>query len=344
MRLVDLQLSFPAILVALMMLAVLGKGVDKVVIALVIVQWAYYARTVRGSALVERRREYIEAAACLALPARRIMFRHLLPNCLPPLIVIATMQVARAIALEATLSFLGVGVPITEPSLGLLIANGYEYMLSGSTGSASIPGIALLITIVGINLVGDQLRDVLNPRLTAMSDADPRGAQPAHAFLHPRRRREGGRWRLLRRRARRGAGAGRRIRLGQDRHRLLDPRPGRSARPHRRRRSILFERRGAGDSCPSADARILRGNRIAMIFQDPMMTLNPVLRIDTQMIEAVQAHAKVAQAEARARARDALGRSASPRPTNGCAPIRTSSPAACASASPSPSRCCTSPS
>ncbi len=165
MRVVDLQLSFPTILVALMILAALGKGVMNVVFALVMVEWAYYARTVRGTAMVERRREYIEAAECLALPYRRIMFRHLLPNCLPPLIVIATQQVARAIALEATLSFLGLGVPITEPSLGLLIANGYQYMLSGKYWISFYPGIALLVTIVSINLVGDQLRDILNPRL-----------------------------------------------------------------------------------------------------------------------------------------------------------------------------------
>jgi peptide/nickel transport system permease protein len=165
MRLVDIQLSFPAILIALILLAILGKGVDKVVIALVSVQWAYYARTIRSSALVERRREYIEAAQCLALPRWRIIFRHLLPNAFPPLIVVATVQVAHAIALEATLSFLGVGVPITEPSLGLLIANGYGYMLSGKYWIAFYPGIALLIAIVAINLVGDQLRDVLNPRL-----------------------------------------------------------------------------------------------------------------------------------------------------------------------------------
>jgi peptide/nickel transport system permease protein len=165
MRLVDLQLSFPTILAALMILAFLGKGIMNVVIALVIVEWAYYARTVRGTALVERRREYIEAAQCLALPTHRILFRHLFPNCLPPLIVVGTMQVARAIALEATLSFLGLGVPITEPSLGLLIANGYEYMLSGKYWISFYPGIALLVTIVAINLVGDQLRDVLNPRL-----------------------------------------------------------------------------------------------------------------------------------------------------------------------------------
>jgi len=165
MRLVDLQLSFPSILVALMILAALGKGVMNVVLALVIVEWAYYARNVRATAMVERQREYIEAAECLALPKWRIMFRHLLPNCLPPLIVIATQQVARAIALEATLSFLGLGVPITEPSLGLLIANGYQYMLSGKYWISFYPGIALLVTIMSINLVGDQLRDVLNPRL-----------------------------------------------------------------------------------------------------------------------------------------------------------------------------------
>ena len=139
MRLVDLQLSFPSILVALMILAALGKGVMNVVLALVIVEWAYYARTVRATAMVERQREYIEAAECLALPKWRIMFRHLLPNCLPPLIVIATQQVARAIALEATLSFLGLGVPITEPSLGLLIANGISTCCPGNTGSVSIP-------------------------------------------------------------------------------------------------------------------------------------------------------------------------------------------------------------
>jgi peptide/nickel transport system permease protein len=164
MRLVDLQLSFPSILVALMILAVLGKGVANVMIALVLVEWAYYARVARASALVERTREYIEAAECLAVPRWRVVLRHLLPNCLPPLIVIATMQVARAISLEATLSFLGLGVPVTEPSLGLLISNGYTHMMSGKYWISFYPGIALLVTIVAINLVGDRLRDVLNPR------------------------------------------------------------------------------------------------------------------------------------------------------------------------------------
>ena len=165
MRIVDIQLSFPAILIALILLALLGQGTGKIIIALITVQWAYYARTVRGTALVERRKEYIEAAACLALSPARIVFRHLLPNCLPPLIVVATVQVAAAIALEATLSFLGLGLPITEPSLGLLIANGFSYLLSGKYWISFFPGLALLLTIVSINLVADQLRDVLNPRL-----------------------------------------------------------------------------------------------------------------------------------------------------------------------------------
>jgi len=165
MRVVDIQLSFPAILIALILIAVLGQGVGKVIAALVTVQWAYYARTVRSAALVEKRKEYMEAARCLALSPARIVFRHLLPNCLPPMIVVATVQVAAAIALEATLSFLGLGLPITEPSLGLLIANGYQYLLSGKYWISFFPGVALLLTIVSINLVADQLRDVLNPRL-----------------------------------------------------------------------------------------------------------------------------------------------------------------------------------
>ncbi len=165
MRIVDIQLSFPAILIALILIAVLGQGTGKVIAALVTVQWAYYARTVRSAALVEKRKEYVEAAQCLALSPSRIVFRHLLPNCLPPMIVVATVQVAAAITLEATLSFLGLGLPITEPSLGLLIANGYQYLLSGKYWISFFPGIALLLTIVSINLVADQLRDALNPRL-----------------------------------------------------------------------------------------------------------------------------------------------------------------------------------
>ena len=165
MRVVDLQLSFPTILVALILLAILGKGVFNVVLALVIVQWALYARTARGVALAERRKEYVESAACLGLRPARIIVFHILPNCAPSLIVIATLEVAHAISLEATLSFLGLGLPVTQPSLGLLISNGFDYLLSGYPWISVFPGVALLITVVAINLVGDELRDILNPRL-----------------------------------------------------------------------------------------------------------------------------------------------------------------------------------
>ena len=112
MRIVDLTLGFPAILIALVLLAVLGPGVGKTILALVLVQWAYYARTIRGTALSENQREYIEAAKCQCLKDARIIFKHLMPNCLAPLIVVATVQVAHAISLEATLSFLGLGIPL----------------------------------------------------------------------------------------------------------------------------------------------------------------------------------------------------------------------------------------
>lgn len=165
MRIVDLQLSFPAILLALVLSAVLGQGKTQIVIALVAAQYAYFARTAYGAASAERRKDYVEAAAATPLPGSRIVFRHLLPNTLPPLVVVATVQIANAIALEATLSFLGLGLPVTEPSLGMLIANGFPYMMNGRTWISVYPGFALIILIVSINLVGDQVRDQFNPRL-----------------------------------------------------------------------------------------------------------------------------------------------------------------------------------
>src|SRR5690606_9858348 len=164
MRIVDIQLSFPSILVALILLAVLGKGIDKVIYALIAVQWAYFARAARGAAIVERNREYVEAARCMSLSWHRILWRHVFPNCIPPLMVIATIDLAHAIALEATLSFLGVGVPVTEPSLGMLISNGFEFLMSGNYWISFFPGIALALVVIAINLVGDHLRDILNPR------------------------------------------------------------------------------------------------------------------------------------------------------------------------------------
>jgi peptide/nickel transport system permease protein len=165
MRIVDFQLSIPAVLLALMMVALVGSGIDKIFFALVVAQWAYYARTVRGIAIVEMQADYVAAARGLCLGPMRILFSHLLPNCLPPLLVVVTIQIAAAIALEATLSFLGLGLPISEPSLGLLLANGFQYMLSGRYWMSLFPGIALLLMIVAINLIGDRLRDLLNVRL-----------------------------------------------------------------------------------------------------------------------------------------------------------------------------------
>ncbi len=164
MRSVDLMLGLPTILVALMLLAVLGQGVGKVIFALTLVQWAHFARTVRSAALVEKQKDYVEAAITLGISTPRILLRHLLPNCLPPVIVVGMLQVASAISAEATLSFLGIGLPITEPSLGLLIANGYETLMSGEYWISFYPGMLLLVLVFNINIVGDRVREVLNPR------------------------------------------------------------------------------------------------------------------------------------------------------------------------------------
>lgn len=165
MRIVDLQLSFPAILLALVLVALLGQGKGQLIGALVAAQYAYFARTAYGAAKAERRKDYIEAARATPLSTRRVILRHLLPNCTPPLIVVATVQIANSISLEATLSFLGLGLPVTEPSLGMLISNGFPYMMSGRYWISVYPGVALIILIVAINIVGDQIRDQFNPRL-----------------------------------------------------------------------------------------------------------------------------------------------------------------------------------
>ncbi len=164
MRVVDFMLGFPSMLVALVLLASVGRGVDKVILAIILVQWAQYARLMRASALVERRKEYIEAAVNFGLPTTYIMLRHLLPNSIGSVLVISTISIASAITLEATLSFLGVGVPVTQPSLGLLIANGFDYLLSGEYWIAVFPGIALVLLIISLNFVGDRLRRSFNVR------------------------------------------------------------------------------------------------------------------------------------------------------------------------------------
>ncbi|SEL36626.1 ABC transporter permease [Roseovarius nanhaiticus] len=164
MRVVDIQLSIPAILVALVLLAILGRAVENTIIALVTVQWVYFARTVRASVLSERHKEYVQAGRLMGYSSTRLLLRHILPNCMGPLSVVATIEFAHAITLEATLSFLGVGLPITEPSLGRLVSNGFSYLLNGEWWISLLPGCALLILIFSINLVGDRLRDASGPR------------------------------------------------------------------------------------------------------------------------------------------------------------------------------------
>ena len=175
MRAADVQLSFPAILIALLIdgiaRAVLPRSAHTDVALLVLIlsigvsNWPQYARTVRGSTLVEKNKEYVQAARVIGVGPSAIVFRHLLPNVLGPVLVIATINVATAILIEATLSFLGVGVPPTRPSLGTLIRVGQDFLFSGEWWITIFPGAALVIMVLAINLLGDWLRDALNPKL-----------------------------------------------------------------------------------------------------------------------------------------------------------------------------------
>ncbi|WP_227287938.1 ABC transporter permease [Boseongicola sp. H5] len=165
MRLVELVLAFPTILIALVLMSIFGSGIDKLLIAMIMAQWAGFARVTRSAALVEMEREYMTAARAMGFGRMRILVLHLFPNCLPPLMVLGLIQIADAIALEATLSFLGLGVPVTEPSLGLLIASGFDYILTQRYWITIFPGILLLILVMSVNLAGDHLRNLLNPRL-----------------------------------------------------------------------------------------------------------------------------------------------------------------------------------
>ncbi|MEW5774660.1 MAG: ABC transporter permease [Thermodesulfobacteriota bacterium] len=175
MRLADVQLSFSTYMVAIFLGAVfqalLGVGryeeiaVPFLIAVIGLAEWPKYARTVRASVLSEKKKEYVEAARVVGLPAWRIMWRHILPNTLTPVLVISTVQVANAIMSEAALSFIGLGMPVTKPSLGSLIKNGFKYILSGSWWITLFPGLVLVALILTINLLGDWLRDYLNPKL-----------------------------------------------------------------------------------------------------------------------------------------------------------------------------------
>jgi peptide/nickel transport system permease protein len=174
MRLCDVMLSFPPILVALLIAGV-GRALfpnapetvafGVLIISITLTGWVNYARTVRGTTMVERNKEYVQAARVTGVPPLRIMRKHVLPNVLGPVLVLATIQVATAIITEATLSFLGVGVPPTSPSLGTLIRVGNDYILSGEWWITVFPGVMLIVIALSVNLLGDWLRDALNPRL-----------------------------------------------------------------------------------------------------------------------------------------------------------------------------------
>lgn len=165
MGLVNVQLSFPSLLIAMLVLIAFGRGVWKIILALSFSGWVTYARTVRGTTMAEKNKEYVEAAKVIGFSESTVLFRHILPNVMTPVIVIATLQVGTVILSEATLSFLGIGIPITEPSLGLLVAQGYVVLFSGLWWVSVFPGLVLMFLVVGMNLLGDFLRDEFNPRL-----------------------------------------------------------------------------------------------------------------------------------------------------------------------------------
>ena len=164
MRLGDVQLAFPVLVLAVAVLAVLGAGVLNLIVVLAVTNWVTYARIVRGEVLTLRERDFVAAARALGAPDRWILLRHLLPNVLPPITVVATFSVARTIIAEASLSFLGLGVPAPDPSWGAMLDEGRNYITTG-WWLALFPGVAILLLVLGINLVGDWLRDVLDPRL-----------------------------------------------------------------------------------------------------------------------------------------------------------------------------------
>jgi len=165
MRLADIQLAYPFILFAIMILTILGEGVLNLVLVLGLGQWVTYARIARAETLAQREREYVEAVRALGATERRIMFRTILPNILTPLIVIASFNVAGVILAEASLSFLGLGVPESVPTWGAMLANSRNQLLSGSWWLAVFPGLAIMLTVVSLNILGDWMRDFLDPRL-----------------------------------------------------------------------------------------------------------------------------------------------------------------------------------
>ncbi|HEY5300847.1 MAG TPA: ABC transporter permease [Acetobacteraceae bacterium] len=179
MRLVDIQLSLPAVLIALAVLALSGRGLWKVIAVIGVVGWAQYARLVRSSVLSESRQDYVIAAMLAGASPARIVFRHLLPNVLGPLLAQISVDIPRAVELEASLSFLGLGVAVTTPSLGLRVSQGYQYLFSGAWWPSVLPGTALVVLVLAENLIGDWVRDALDPRSHGRRRRRARTAMPA---------------------------------------------------------------------------------------------------------------------------------------------------------------------
>ena len=324
MRIADVQLTFPAILVALLIDGIV-RGVisvqrhDEIAVFVIVGAiglcfWVQYARTVRGSVMVEKNKEYVQAARVIGLSPLLIMVRHVLPNVIGPVLVIATINLGLAIITEATLSFLGVGLPSTEPSLGTLIRIGNDFLLSGDWWITVFPGVTLAALVLAVNLLGDWLRDALNPEaaiVTLMAAAS--NNQP---LLEVRNLR-------VEFPTRRGtllavddvsfdiapgevlgvvgeSGAGKSL-TGTAIIGLLEP-PGRIAGGE-----IRLEGRRI-DNLPYEEMRKIRGARIGAIFQDPLTSLNPLYSVGHQLIETIQTHLPLSAGQAQgARDRTAEG-------------------------------------
>ncbi|MGY4496693.1 oligopeptide/dipeptide ABC transporter ATP-binding protein [Bradyrhizobium sp. GM24.11] len=327
MRIADVQLSFPAILIALLIngiaKSVFGNKLDEMSMLAVLVFaiglsfWVQYARTVRGSVLVEKNKDYVAAAQLIGLPAPVIMLRHVLPNTTGPILVIATINLALAIITEATLSFLGSGMPETMPSLGTLIRIGNGYLFAGEWWIVAFPGIALAALILSINLLGDWLRDALNPR-----NSDEYPAFMTEPVLSVRNLQVEFASRRGTLRAIDGvsfdiakgevlgvvgeSGAGKSV-TGLSVIGLIDP-PGRIAGGEIHLAGLRI------DNLPPEEMRRIRGKRIGMIFQDPLTSLNPLYKVGDQIVETIRTHLNLSEQAARRRAIDLLAEVGIPAP------------------------------
>ena len=330
MRIADVQLTFPSILTALLVDGVITAALPRtmrdalqiyvIIFAIGISLWPNFARTVRGSTLVERNKDYVMAARVIGVPSWRIMLTHVLPNVIGPVMVIGTLSLGLAIIAEATLSFLGVGLPPTQPSLGTLIRFGNDFLFSGQWWVTVFPGLTLILMVLAINLLGDWLRDALNPKAALMPLLEVQDL----TVEFPTRR---GVLRALDRVSFDidageilgvvgESGAGKSL-TGAAIVGLLE-RPGRIAGGEIRLDGQRI------DNLAAEPLRRIRGRRIGMIFQDPLTTLNPLYTIGRQLTETMQTHLRAVQRRGAAQG----GRLARPRrhsrrrPADRCLPAR----------------------